>query len=49
MEEEKLLIPIKFSEEIDLLDFQNMPKLIKLGYKAANDIMPQIKEMFCCN
>jgi len=41
---EKLLISIKFHEEIDLLDFQNMPKLINLGYKAANDMMPQIKK-----
>jgi len=46
---EKLLISIKFPEEIDLLDFQNMPKLIKLGYTATNDVMPQIKKIFDCN
>ena len=43
---EKLLLPIKFPEEIELLNFRNMPKLIKLGYAATNDVMPQIKKLF---
>lgn len=43
---EKLLIPIKFSDEIDLLDFKNMNKLIQIGYNKTNDLMPQIKALF---
>lgn len=43
---EKLLIPIKFPEEIELLDLKHMPKLVKLGYNATNDVMPQIKKLF---
>lgn len=43
---EKLLLSIKFPEEIELLDFTSMPKLIDIGYKATNDIMPQLKALF---
>jgi len=43
---EKFLIPIKFPKGIELLDFKNMPKLIDIGYKAANDVMPQLKLLF---
>lgn len=43
---EKFLIPIKLPDEIELLDFKNMPKLINIGYKAANDVMPQLKLLF---
>lgn len=43
---EKLLISIKFPNEIEILDFRNMSKLIKIGYEQTNDVMPQIKEIF---
>lgn len=43
---EKYLLSIRFPDEIELLDFRNMPKLVEIGYKAANDIMPQLKELF---
>ena len=43
---EKFLIPIKFSDDIDLLDFKNMNKLINIGYKATIDVMPQLKTLF---
>lgn len=43
---EKYLLSIRFPDEIELLDFRNMPKLVEIGYNAANDIMPQLKELF---
>jgi len=43
---EKFLISIKFPDEVDLLDFKNMNKLIKIGYDATNDVMPQLKLLF---
>lgn len=43
---EKFLISIKFPDETELLDFKNTSKLIKLGYNAANDVMPRLKSLF---
>ena len=43
---EKFLLTINFPEEIELLDFKNMNKLIKIGYDATNDVMPQLKLLF---
>lgn len=43
---EKFLLTLNFSEEIDLLDFKNMSKLVKIGYDATNDVMSQLKLLF---
>ena len=43
---EKFLISIEFPDEIGLLDFKNVSRLIKIGYDATNDVMPQLKSIF---
>jgi len=43
---EKFLLTLNFSEEIDLLDFKNMNKLVKVGYNATTEIIPQLKLLF---
>lgn len=43
---EKFLISIKFPNEIDLLDFKYMYKLVEIGYKATIDVIPQLKLLF---
>lgn len=43
---EKFLISIEFPDEIGLLDFKNVSRLIKIGYDATNDVMPQLKLLF---
>jgi len=43
---ETYLMPIKFPHEVDLMDFKNMHKLIEIGYKTTNDVMPQLKLLF---
>lgn len=40
------ILTINFEEEIDLMDFKNTTKLIKIGYDAINDIITQLKLLF---
>lgn len=43
---ENFLLPLNFSEEIDLLDFRNINKLVKTGYDTTNNAISQLKKTF---
>lgn len=43
---EKFLLTLNFQEEIDLMDFKNINKIIKIGYDSANDVISQLKLLF---